>query len=676
MVDPPLDLQHDRGVGATRELESEGGGCGLAGPERTERDPIRPGAERPGGSEDRHLDVARGELAAHCDVELHVALDPDVTDVQRRSRLAAVGEDAVLIDLGARRRRRGDHEPEGCGEEQVAHGLGGMREPWPTGTGLPMNCGARGHTACAPLGGTYSPVMSSSRSDDMHLTAADAWRALEEVHVGVYLQDFVRGDHVWSPTTYAIFGVPRDYPIGADSLLQLILPEDQPHLLRQVGAAHDPGAGVSGYTVRFRIKRPDGEVRYAEAKAWLERDESGAVQREWGALRDVSDSQALRNQLVLAQRDEVLGRIAGGIAHDFNNLLTIILGQASRLRLMLGAGETPTGEELDVLDDAARRGASLTRGLLGFAGDRSGSAEPRDIAKIVAANEGLLRRAIGEGRELAFEYGSDVPPAVVDTSQIEQLLLNLTLNAKDATEPGGVIRVRVERTVVDADSRLDVAPGPFVKIVVSDTGRGMEAETLERALDAFFTTKRDGTGLGLATCRLIAEARQGTLSIESTPGDGTTVTVLLPADPLAEVRDGARRQRHEQPVGDGLTVLLVEDEPLVRDLTARALDGFGFSVVLAGTAPEALEQVEARAFDVAICDVVLPGRMDAAELRAAIATRRPDLPVLFVSGYAAMEKGRSLSDVMHPEDRFLAKPYTPVTLADVLREMLRAATRS
>lgn len=494
--------------------------------------------------------------------------------------------------------------------------------------------------------------------------------ALKVGRVGVYYQDYLSNEHVWSPLAHEIFGVSPSFEVSAESLLGIIVREDIPHVLRQVNAAHSVEAKVTEYRLKFRVRGEDDRVRHIEANAFLERDEEGRLLREWGAVRDISQLSQLKAQLFEAQREDVLGRVAAGIAHDLNNLLTAVKGHASLLRYQVNTGAQGDMEGLSVIEQAADRAAALTSKLLTLTPRHRSRSGAYDLNESIVRLESMLSRVIDEDRHLVFEYGSGIPPVLMDPVQIEQILLNLLLNARDATKAGDSISVRTRRERADSPELLGsrMTPGWAALIEVEDSGEGMSPEVLKRSQEALFTTKKLGTGLGLSSCRLIALEHDGSLSIKSEVDKGTTVSLVLPADPGATVQELDRYSEPEGNLGAGLRVLVVEDDALVRDLAGMGLRGFGFDVVLARDSDEALIAAENGPFDVIVSDVVIP-RLSVAELREALNERLPGVPVLFVSGYPDGASGRLL-ELLKERDGFLPKPYTPITLINKIRELL------
>jgi two-component system, cell cycle sensor histidine kinase and response regulator CckA len=396
---------------------------------------------------------------------------------------------------------------------------------------------------------------------------------------------------------------------------------------------------------------------------------------------DVTDQHRLRlrereveAQLLQAQKMEAVGRLAGGVAHDFNNLLSVVLNAASALE-----AELPAASELrdDVGDirQAVERGAALTRQLLAFGRKEVHAPAQVDLHDVVTNVERLLARALGGGARLEVRRGAPSATALADPSQLEQVLVNLVINARDAMPHGGTVTITsgsVELAPADAES-LGVAPGRYSSIEVADTGVGMDEATRAHAFEPFFTTKdpHRGTGLGLATVYGIARQSAGAVRLVSEPGVGTRVTVLLPAGADTGAASEARPRREDSATTGAVrragTVLLVEDEPVVRAQARRLLERCGFAVIEAADGREGERQFDAHrtALDAIVTDVVMP-EMGGVEMVSRLRMRAPSVPVVFVSGFTAEDRDL-------PLDRrtvFVAKPYTMALLCGAIAAVM------
>ena len=363
-----------------------------------------------------------------------------------------------------------------------------------------------------------------------------------------------------------------------------------------------------------------------------------------------------------AQKLESIGQLAGGVAHDFNNLLTAIIGNAELARDALPAGHAARGD-LDATLDAAERSATLTRQLLSFA--RRSDLSPRIVRvdDLLQGVAGLLRRVLGERVTVTVRTTPELRLARLDSSAVEQAIVNLAVNARDAMPDGGVITVSAANQAVEAgdgDAARGVPPGEWIRIDVRDAGVGMTPEVKRRAFEPFFTTKPvgEGTGLGLAMVYGTVAQHDGHVLVDSTPGLGTTVSLFLPPAPIGSTPTPLQAAAVAPPRPEARTVLLVEDEDAVRRVIERVLRDRGFRVVTASDGEVALARCDAELLDglsLVITDVVMP-RVDGPQLVSALRAQRPALPVLFVSGY---RESHVLDDLLeHADTRFIAKPFT------------------
>jgi len=397
------------------------------------------------------------------------------------------------------------------------------------------------------------------------------------------------------------------------------------------------------------------------------------VDERTAALRDeLEERRRLEEQLRQAQKTEAVGRLAGGIAHDFNNLLTIIFGSLDLAREASGK-DVAVLEAIDDARKAAERAADLTRQLLAFGRRQRLERAPVRAPEIITDLERVLGRFIGEQIELRREIDSR-STVTVDRGQIEQVLVNLVINARDAMPDGGVLTIAVRDEDVDAEraERLGRPAGRWVVFEVDDSGSGMDEKTQASLFEPFFTTKAPGkgTGLGLATAHGIVTQHHGVIDVRSTVGRGSSFSVWLPA-----TEDSPNGHRVESPsmphLGRGETVLVVEDEPVLLRVAVRSLERHGYRVLGATSGEQALALAATEPVDLLVTDVIMPG-IDGPQLATRLRARWPGLPVLFVSGYSAdkLEPTKSLGGT-----RFLAKPYRADDLAGAVVDTLQAAAR-
>ncbi len=433
----------------------------------------------------------------------------------------------------------------------------------------------------------------------------------------------------------------------------------------------------------YRLRLPDGNYATVIDRGFAVRDAQGAMQRIVGGISDMTLTRRLEEQLRQAQRLEAVGQLSGGLAHDFNNLLTVIMGNAEMLADEMPQGDGK-GDLVRMIGDAAQRGAELTQRMLAFARRQPLTPQSVDINAVVAGMDKLLRRTLGEHIEVTFSYAAGLRQALVDPAQFENALLNLCLNARDAMGQGGRLTVATRDTEIDshsADLHGELAPGPYVSVVVSDTGHGIEPRHLGRVVEPFFTTKEkgNGTGLGLGLSMVYGFLKQsrGNLDISSQSGHGTTVTMYLPCAQRTALEQAAAPAKVLTPASASGTILLVEDNALVRRYASSQLASLGYTVREAVDGPSALraivQDVELE-IDLLFTDVVMPGGMNGPALADAAHELRPQLPVLFTSGYTenTMVRDGRLGAGM----QFLGKPYRRAELARRVAELMALAERS
>ena len=377
-------------------------------------------------------------------------------------------------------------------------------------------------------------------------------------------------------------------------------------------------------------------------------------------------------QMRQSQKMEAIGQLAGGIAHDFNNLLTAIIGFTTLAQLGIDR-ENPSFQHLNEVQVASERATHLTKGLLSFSRKQAVNLQPVELNGIVARIEKLLRRLISEEIELVLAYAGEPLEVIADAGQIDQIIMNLTTNARDAMEPSGVLTIETSRLELDAHLLAGdgcLAPGRYARLSVTDTGKGMDEATRAHIFEPFFTTKEvgKGTGLGLAIVYGIVKQHNGCIDIQSAPGAGTTFSIYLP---LPEKDALADRQAGPQPIpsrGTG-TVLVVEDAPEVRTLTRKVLESQGYSVIEAVDGEDAIVKFLEHQDEVAlvIMDVVMP-KKNGKEAFAEIARIRPGTRVLFTSGYTPDDVNRKV--VHFGSDNFLGKPSTPQDMLRKVAELL------
>ena len=417
--------------------------------------------------------------------------------------------------------------------------------------------------------------------------------------------------------------------------------------------------GADDFVGHHRTK--SGEVR--ETWVQVRTVEIGDEILQLTTWRDVTEQRRLERQLAESQKMESVGRLAGGVAHDFNNLLTVVMCCSDAMREDLAAGRAVDAEDVDNVRSAGERARDLTRQLLAFASRQVVAPDVLDLNEVLRGTEKLLRRLLGEGVVLSTRLQPSLWRVRCDPAQLEQVILNLAVNARDAMPEGGRLLLETANAKgEEVPAHLVAADSDWVRFSVRDTGAGMAPEVKAHVFEPFFTTKPTGrgTGLGLATVYGIVKQNGGHIVVESDPALGTTFEIFLPRCAAEKV------PRPAPPAEDGLrpgvgTVLLVEDDPGVRDVAARALRDGGYRVLAASGAGEAME-LAARSpgpVDILVTDVVMPG-VNGRALAEELVLRRPSMRVLYLSGYADDILGRH--GVLEAGVEFLAKPFTPASL--------------
>jgi PAS domain S-box-containing protein len=473
----------------------------------------------------------------------------------------------------------------------------------------------------------------------------------------------------WNRAATTLFGWTEEEII--DKLLPII-PDDRSDELKGLFDQYRLGRSVTGLETQRR-RKDDSLVDVVLSVAPL-LDAHGRHVGSLGLIADVTQRKALEQQLLQSQKMEAIGQLAGGIAHDFNNLLTVITGRSS-LALEQTGLDRETRHDLELITRTAERASALTRQLLAFSRKQVLQPRPVDLNALVGNVAPILRRLIGEHIELIIALGVEPGPVMADPGQLDQVIVNLVVNARDAMPEGGMVRIAVERLRVSEVVRHDqghVPAGEYSTLTVQDSGCGLDQTTLRRIFEPFFTTKEvgKGTGLGLSTVHGIVHQTGGHIGVDSIAGRGTTFTIYLPC---IEERAGADEVRGTvAPLARGSeTVLVVEDEDEVRRLTADVLRKCGYAVLETGDPLEALLIAERHAADIdlLITDMVMPA-IGGTALAAEVIKSCPRVSVLYVSGYA--DQMVEVHGLVDPAGAFLQKPFHPGDLARVVRETLDA----
>ncbi len=528
--------------------------------------------------------------------------------------------------------------------------------------------------------GTLGAAVQRERAEQGLQKANDDFQTVAAaIKCAIYEWDIAADEIRWTEGITAAFGYPLD-GVGTfyDWWLGRVHPEDRERIDTLVRAAV---AGGSDYVGEYRFRAKDGSYRHVWDSTTTVRDELGRPHRMLGGMLDVTElrraeeaQRHLEEQLRQSQKMEAVGRLAGGIAHDFNNLLTVINGYGALAAEQL-AGGGDARAELEEVQRAGQRVAELTRQLLAFSRQQVLQPVVLDLNAVVCEMERLLERVIGEDVELVTSLDPGLARVKADRGQIEQVIVNLAVNARDAMPEGGRLTIETANAELDESTlrrRSDVPAGRYVALTVTDTGVGMYPETRARAFDPFFTTKETGkgTGLGLATVHGIVEQSGGRVLVESEPGRGSSFRVFLPGT-VEGVEHSVAREDGGGWLGGSETILLAEDEPAVRTLVREILERLGYRVIVAENGAKALEQaVTAGRIDLLVTDVVMPA-VGGPELSERLLAERPGLSVLFMSGYAQ----QAVSDraALPPGHGFLPKPFSPSDLEQRVRALLDAS---
>ena len=430
-----------------------------------------------------------------------------------------------------------------------------------------------------------------------------------------------------------------------------------------------PEGVVVGFSNPKVLISKDGSERLIDDRAAPIRDEKGNIVGVVLVLRDISNFKRLEKQFLQAQKMEAVGRLAGGVAHDFNNLLTIISGYSE----ILMQRDFPNKEMLKEIQKAGERAASLTRQLLAFSRQQVLAPEVLSLNTVVGSTEKMLRRLIGEDVRLDTVLDPSLGRVQADPGQMEQVIMNLAVNARDAMPQGGRLTIKTRNADLDekyAQAHPEILPGRYVMLVVSDTGCGMDKATLAQIFEPFFTTKKpgQGTGLGLATVYGIIKQSGGYIYVDSEPGRGSTFRIFLPQVEATVPRRKSQLGISSSPGGNE-TLLLVEDETAVRSLIRTNLEMKGYKVLEAAEGEEALRlaQQHSGPIHLLITDVVMP-LMSGRELAERLGPLRSQMKVLYLSGYTDDTVVRH--GLLQGEVEFLQKPFTPGVLTRKVREVL------
>jgi len=492
-------------------------------------------------------------------------------------------------------------------------------------------------------------------------------KAVRGTSDGLWDWDLVTGENYLSPRWKELLGFSDDELVNhIDTFFARLHPDDAPPVRAALDAHF---AGRAPYDVEMRLRTKDDHYLRFRSRGQAEWNDRGEAVRMAGAITDITERGEMEEQLRQSQKMEAVGQLAGGVAHDFNNILTVIAGYANILKMDLGR-ESKHLEVVEQIIVAAERAAQLTRGLLAFSRKQAMAPEKIDVGEIVQRVEKFLVRVIGEDIHLKTELLPDPLPVYVDLGQMEQVLINLAANARDAMSQGGVFTIATGLLDVD-DSVAPFcgAPGRYAVVTVSDNGKGMDAETAKRVFEPFFTTKEvgKGTGLGMAIVYGIVQQHKGLITVSSKPGEGTTFTIYLP---VIDGKQAAWCEKTAQaaPAPGTETILVAEDDASVRNLVDMVLTKFGYRVILAENGQEVVDSFTANRDKIGLIlmDIIMP-KKNGIEAFAEIKKMQPEVKVLFTSGYTSdFIQSRGMQEGVE----LIMKPVQPVELLRKVREVL------
>jgi PAS domain S-box-containing protein len=474
-----------------------------------------------------------------------------------------------------------------------------------------------------------------------------------------------------NPASLKLLGAAKPQQILGRHVSDIVPPENRDLIHRRVRQAAE---GATAPPLEQKILRLDGTTLDVEATSIPFTYEGKPAAQT--IMRDITGRKQLEQQLRQSQKMDAIGQLAGGVAHDFNNMLAVIRGNAELVLMDVDQHTPATNECLKQIMAASERAANLTRQLLVFSRKQVMQSQPLVLNKVIAELTKMLKRIIGEHIDLECRYADPLPFVRADAGMLEQVLLNLAVNARDAMPRGGHLLIATDTASFDtayARNHPGSGAGEYVRLTVTDTGTGIASEHLPRIFEPFFTTKEvgKGTGLGLATVYGIVRQHQGWIEVSSQPGAGATFKIFLPVIPSPAVAAAASKAETQVP-GGAETVLLVEDEYAVRAVTRRVLESQGYRIYEATTVREALEvwRSHAEEIELLLTDIVMPQGLTGRELAKQLRAQRPALKVIFMSGYSADVVGKDTEFFRRTKSSFLQKPCSARTILETVRRCL------
>jgi len=518
--------------------------------------------------------------------------------------------------------------------------------------------------------GFIHDVTERKRTEEMMLeTTRRLDLATKSAGLGVWEWDIEAELLLWNDRMCKLYGMtPQSFDGSHEMWKRALHPEDADRFLGECEAALE---GRKELNSEYRLVHPDGTVKTHKIDALVLRDQSGRPLRMVGLNRDITEQRYLEAQLLQAQKMKAVGRLAGGVAHDFNNSLSVILGYAELSRLVR-VDSVKFHEYLDEIIKAAEHSRDVTRQLLAFSRNEIMAPRRVDLNHLIRHSDKALWRLIGEDVRLELITADDIWPVLIDPGQVNQIITNLALNARDAMPDGGTLSIETRNLPAEKIRRTgnpDKGPGDHVLMTVTDTGVGMDLKLQGRVFEPFFTTKAvgKGSGLGLATVYGIMQQNGGFIEVSSAPGQGAAFSLYFPRLQQEQAVD----QPQEQPASPGArSVLLVEDESTVRLMAQLMLEKIGYSVLVAASPQEALEKCRSTQMriDCLLTDVIMPG-MNGVELSVAVRALYPGIGIVYMSGYSSDMIAHH--GVLEQGVIFLQKPFDVITLTEKIRQSLR-----
>ncbi len=503
-------------------------------------------------------------------------------------------------------------------------------------------------------------------------------------HLGNWYWDMKTGQIQWSDEIFRIFGLePQSFKPSYDDFLAAIPPQDRDRVDELARSMMEP-ENTEAYNIDHSITLPDGSIRFVNEQGIVHFGEDGNPASMSGTVQDITErmlaeksTNKTKEQLRQSQKMEAVGQLTGGISHDFNNLLAIILGNLQLLEMNINSDKPVNKKQLkEAVEEsikAGKKGADLTKRLLSFSRKQVLSSSTLIVNQVINDMGSMLTRTLGEHIELAVELDNNLWPVETDISQLENALLNMSINSRDAMPRGGKLIIKTSNINVKKGfikQHPEFQTGDYVLLEVSDTGTGMDAKTLKKVFEPFFTTKEVGKGSGLGLSMVYGFAKQsgGQVVIVSDVGIGTSIKIYLPRAKATEVNVKKVEKGLSNLTGSE-TILLVEDDDGVRKVFVRLLDNLGYNVLAARDGDEAIKILgDIEHIDMLLSDVVLPGAISGPEIGKIAQQHFPNIKILYVSGYT--EDNHIIQDIEDDNVNLLSKPFEPSELSSKIREII------